>query len=99
MATKKKEIPIILCAGTHGRCVVYGYTNEEPAVGEPVVLRRARMILSWSGGGGLFGVAVQGPRDGTRITHAVPTTCETVWQEWVECTAEAAKELDEWPAA
>jgi len=90
---------IILCCGQNGRAVIYGTVTKAPVAGEPVMLTDARMVLYWSAAcGGLLGLAARGPQDDTRITHAVPTVVETVWQEWVECTEEAAEGLDSWPA-
>lgn len=99
----KARIPYILCCGAHGRAVVYGYVDSKPVPGEPVTLYDARMVLSWAEEcGGLFGLAARGPRGnperGTRITHAVPETTETVWQESLAVSPDAARELDQWPA-
>ena len=42
----------IITTGTPSpRCVVYGYADVEPVPGQPVRLERARMVLSWRGGG------------------------------------------------
>ena len=90
---------IILCAGTNGRAVIIGEVGTDPVPGEPVTLRNARMVLYWSAEcGGLFGLAAKGPKTNTRITHAVPQTTETVWQEWTEVTPEAVEAISGWPA-
>lgn len=90
---------IILCAGANGRAVIVGDVEDEPTPGEPVRLTDARMVLYWANEcEGLFGLAARGPRGATRITAAVPVTVETVWQEWCAVTAEAAAEVDRWPA-
>jgi hypothetical protein len=92
--------PIILCAGQHGRAVLYGYVDSMPRKGDAVTLHDARMVLYWDAQcGGLLGLAAQGPKGATRITHAVPSTMSTVWTEWVAVPPEAAKELDAWPPA
>ena len=91
--------PIILCCGANGRAVVYGYVDEEPVPGEPVRLHDARMILRWEGTGGLFGVSQKGPAPRSRITCAVPVVVETVWQEWLAVSPNAAKALDGWADA
>lgn len=98
--TTKKSIPIILCAGENGRAVIYGRVSRKPTPGKPVTLTNARMVLYWSSDcGGLFGLATKGPKTSTRITQAVPETMATQWKEYVECTAEAAEEIEAWKAA
>jgi len=90
--------PIILCCGEHGRGVVYGRVDTEPEAGKPVKLHNARMILYWSGEcGGLFGLAHKGPKTSTRLTATVDEVIETVWQEWLAVSDEAAKIIEEWP--
>ncbi len=90
---------IILCAGKNGRAVLIGDVPRAPTAGKPVTLKSARMVLHWSEKcGGLLGLAAGGPKPGTRITAAVPRVCETVWQEWVEMTADAAAGVDRWEA-
>ena len=98
MSDETIETPIILCCGEHGRAVVYGYVEREPVPGEPVELRRARMLLRWVGTGGLFGVAAEGPADGSRLTVAVARVVETRWQEWLAVTPGAADRMDTWTA-
>lgn len=98
--TTKKTQPIILCAGANGRAIIYGRVTRKPVPGKPVTLTAARMVLHWDREcGGLFGLAAKGPKGGTSMTHAVPSTTETVWQETVDVTPEAAREIEEWPAA
>lgn len=103
MTTKKtttKSKPIILCAGANGRAVIYGRVSRKPAPGKPVTLTGARMVLYWDQEcGGLFGLAAKGPKGKTRMTHSVPSTTETAWQETIEVTPEAAAEIEAWPAA
>lgn len=90
----KNELrPIILCAGANGRALIYGYAEGEPVPGQPVKLRNARMILYYPSGG-TFGLAADGPPKGSRVTRAVPETVETVWQEWIGVTEEAALVFD-----
>ena len=98
-ARTKKTIPIILCCGANGRAVIYGRVPRMPTPGKPVTLTDARMVLRWDAEcGGLLGLAAKGPRADTRITHAVPRIVETVWQEVVQCSPEAAREIEAWPA-
>jgi len=99
MTTKKSDgVPVIICVGEHGRAVVYGRAEREPEIGQPCRLTGARMILYWSAEcGGLFGLAACGPRAGTRITHAIPST-SAIPAQTIVCTAEAARAIEEWPA-
>lgn len=90
---------IMLCAGQSGRAVLIGEVSKLPRAGQPVTLRNARMVLYWASQcGGLLGLATRGPAGETRITAAVPATCETVWQEWIEMTPRAADGVARWPA-
>jgi hypothetical protein len=96
--TTKTKLPYIVCCGaTAGRCVIYGYVDAPPVIGEPCTLTDARMILRWRGGGGLLGVAAKGPRKGSELTAAVLSTSAVV-RESVQVSAEAAKAIDAWPA-
>lgn len=89
--------PIILCCGANGRGVVYGYVDSDPVPGEPVKLHNARMVMYWAREcGGLFGLAAKGPKGDTRISHEVPDTTATVWQEFITVSKDAAKLIDEW---
>jgi len=90
------EIPIILCCGANGRAVVFGYVDELPVNGEPVTMYRARMVIYWAGARGLFGVAADGPETGSRLSPVVKMVTETVWQEWMDVTAEAAERINAW---
>ena len=91
----KDKNPIILCAGQNGRAVLFGYVDGEPVAGEPVKLYQARMLIYWSSSSnGLFGCAANGPGDGSRLTPAVWSTTETVWQEWIEVGPAAAEAFD-----
>jgi hypothetical protein len=87
--------PIILCAGQNGRALVYGYVSHEPIKGEPVRLERARMVLYYPSGG-TFGLAIDGPPKGSRVTHVVAVTVATVWQEWLAVAPKAAEVFDGW---
>lgn len=91
--------PYIVCCGTHGRCVVYGWSETEPEHGKPCRLTAARMILYWAGPIGLFGLASRGPANGSRITAAVSTTETSAVTEWCAVSPEAAQEVDAWPDA
>jgi len=95
---EKKGIPVIVCVGEHGRAVVYGRAEREPEIGVPCRLTGARMVLYWSAEcGGLFGLAARGPREGTRITHAVEAT-SAIPVQTIVVSAEAARAIEEWPA-
>lgn len=84
------SIPIILCAGQNGRALIFGYVAELPTPGEPVRLERARMAIYYPSGGA-FGLAANGPPSGSRVSDEIPATLETVWQEYMEVTREAAE--------
>lgn len=86
---------IILCAGRDGRCLVYGKVEDEPTPGEPVVLHDARMVIYYPSGG-TFGLAVDGPPEGSRVTKSVAKVVETSWQEWLSVSDEAAEKFDDW---
>lgn len=88
--------PIILTCGAHGYGLVFGYVEQEPVPGQPVKLHKARMILKFCSGG-TFGLAADGPPQGARVTKAVSVTVETVWQEWIACSDEAAEAFDALP--
>lgn len=91
---------IILCAGKNGRALIYGTVKKTPVPGEPVTLTNAKMIIYYAAEcGGLFGLAANGPKGKTRITAAVRSTTETVWQEHLSVSSEAAKAIEQWPAA
>lgn len=97
MSETKK--PIILCAGQNGRAVIYGQVDSDPVPGQAVRLVNARMVLYWDQKcGGLFGLAAQGPKGATRITHAIPETVETVWQEWIAVAEGAVPKFADWVA-
>lgn len=85
--------PIILCCGTNGRALVYGYVQSDPVPGQPVRLERARMVLYYPSGG-TFGLAAAGPPKQARVTNAVAEVVETVWQEWLSVTPQAAGVFD-----
>lgn len=87
--------PIILCAGANGRALVYGYVESDPVPGQPVRLSKARMVLYYPSGG-TFGLASDGPPKDSRVTHAVEATVETVWQEWLAVSTQAAERFDGW---
>jgi len=86
---------IILCAGKNGRALVYGTTEKEPVPGEAVRLTDARMVIYYPSGG-TFGLAVDGPPDGSRVTKSVAVTVETEWQEFLSVSEKAAEVFDGW---
>jgi len=94
----ESSIPVIVCTGTNGRCVVYGHCDHEPVVGEAVVLTDARMILYWAGTRGLFGLSQHGPEPQSRLTCRVArTTCAV--QQALSVSEEAARAIELWPDA
>lgn len=88
----------IVCCGANGRCVIVGDVESEPVQGACCRVENARMILYWPSGG-LLGVAANGPPEGSRLTAPVPTTVTSPVTEWIAVTDDAAREIDEWPAA
>ena len=89
--------PYIICGGSTGRAVVYGYCDSEPQTDQPTTIHRARMVLRWDGAcGGLFGLAAGGPKGDTRLTAPVDRVTDTVRQS-LTVTDEAAEALDGWP--
>lgn len=88
----------IVCAGAErGAAVIVGYADEEPRPGAPCRIKQARMILSWSGGQGLFALANQGPGEGSRLTQAVPwTSCRA--QEVLPVADAAMAKIASWPS-
>ena len=87
----------IVCCGTSGRCLIYGYAATEPKQGTPARLERARMILYWTKTG-LLGLAARGPAEGSKLTSAVETTETSPVTEWIAVSDDAAKRIDTWPA-
>lgn len=90
---------VIVCCGLNGRCVVFGECDSEPVTGQSITLHNARMVLYWSSAcGGLFGLASQGPEDGTRMTHTVARTAIGAVRQYLSVSDEAAEKLRAWPA-
>jgi hypothetical protein len=83
----------IVCCGANGRCVIVGDTDTEPIQGEPCRIENARMILYWSGGG-LLGMAANGPREGSKLTSEVPVTVTSPVTEWIAVTDIASEGID-----
>lgn len=89
---------VIICCGMNGRCVIFGECESEPVMGEPIVMYHARMVLYWSKDcGGLFGLAKNGPKQGSRLTDAVEKTATEAVRQWISVSGKAAKELKAWP--
>jgi len=95
--TKTKRIPCIITVGEPGRAVVFGWADAMPEPEQAVTLYRARMILYWADGGGLFGLASNGPAPGSRLTCEVSETRATARQV-LSVNKAAAKALTEWPS-
>ena len=68
------EKPYIVCTGTNGRAVIFGWSATEPIPGQSFQLSRAKMILRWTGTSGLLGLAAHGPSHGSTLTAAVEST-------------------------
>ena len=79
----------IVCAGTPAKCVVFGWSEAIPVVGEAVILTDARMVIRWTGGG-LFDLAVGGGEP--VLTEAVPVTSCVVGQ-MITCSDAGASRL------
>jgi len=94
--SETKMIPVIVCGGERGSCVIYGYAGSEPRPNEPVRLERARMIVQWRGcPGGLLEVATRGPGVGSVLSPPVAFTSLVALQ--VVAVSEAGAEaLDSW---
>ena len=89
----------IICCGTHGRCVVFGYAEHTPVVGGNITLSDARMVLYWpSECGGLFGLAASGPKDGLRLTYSVSETATVEVRQYIVVSDDIAAQLTAWPA-
>ena len=95
-----KRTPVIVCGGSSGRSVVFGYVDKIPEVDEPVTIYNARMVLLWSAKcGGLFSLAKNGPSADSgdiRLTSAVDFTKDTM-RQILSVPEDAAKRFDEWP--
>jgi hypothetical protein len=97
--TNENRIPVIVCGGKTGRAVIFGYVDVLPEVDQPVDIYDARMVLYWSEQcGGLFGLATNGPKEGTRITCPVDHVQDTA-RQILTVSADAATALREWPDA
>ena len=92
-----ESVPVIVCAGANGRCVIYGRCDHMPQVGESAVLTGARMILWWERIG-LFGVASRGPMGGARLSSTVPQTQPGPAVQVLAVTEDAARVIEAWPA-
>jgi len=92
---KPKETPVIVCGGSQGRAVIYGYVSNVPEPEKSVTIKRAKMILRWAEIG-LLGVAAEGPRGDSRLTYAVPEVRDTC-RQCIVCSPKAAEALDAWP--
>lgn len=89
----------IICTGTHGRAVVFGYSENEPEEGKPFRMSRMRMVLRWDAEcGGLFGLAAGGPKADTRLTAEVPIGGGDDVKQWIAVPEEAAELISAWPA-
>lgn len=92
----------IVCVGEHGRAVLFGRSETEPVVGQPMPMNtNLRMVLYWDAKcGGLFGLCTSGPKGETRITAPVlhHENIEPV-KQWMECSEAAALAIEAWKAA
>jgi hypothetical protein len=89
----------LVCCGNNGRAVLIGESEVEPIAGKPIVLTNARMVLYWDAAcGGLLGLAANGPKGSTRITHAVASLGDECVRQWVAVSDVARKEIEKWQA-
>lgn len=93
-----KGVPVIVTAAEYGRAVIFGWVEQFPTdLSQPVILRGARMILYWSKAcGGIFGLAANGPKEGTRITAPVDELFEPDWKRAWTVSSRAAEEIESW---
>jgi hypothetical protein len=91
-------IPFIITVGEPGSAVVFGWADALPSPDQPCVLYSARMILYWAGSAGLFGLATNGPAEGSRLSCAVAET-RCVARQVLSVTPAAATALEGWPDA
>ena len=97
MSDKTKRIPVIVCGGSAGRAVIYGYADEMPEAGQPFTLHDARMVLYWSAEcGGLFGLAATGPAGDTRLTATVSEVQDTSAHQVISVSDEAELAFSGW---
>lgn len=95
----ENENAYIVCTGTNGTAVIFGWSDTEPIPGQPFKLKRAKMILRWAGTSGLLGLAANGPAQGSTITAAVKSTGGDCVKQVIEVSDDAAAKVDAWPAA
>ena len=89
---------IITTGATAGRCVLFGYSDEEPEIGDEFRLERARMVIYWpSAVGGLLGLAGDGPKGGLRLSGTVTATRFHPVREVIEVEHDVAEMLSKWP--
>lgn len=89
----------IVCCGTNGRAVLIGECDHEPVAGQPIVMTNARMVLYWDTEcGGLLGLAANGPKGRTRITHSVARHGDECVHQWLSVSDAAKMEIEAWPA-
>ena len=91
--------PYIVCTGSEGRAVVFGYTDTVPVIDYAITLHRARMVPRWDAAcGGLFGLAAAGPKGDTRLTQEVETTGCIVAQFIAVAAGDALSGAPTWTA-
>lgn len=96
--SENDRIPILLCGGSQGRAIIFGWVDSKPVAGESITVYQARMIIRWTGSSGLFGLAANGPADGTRITESIESVTDQAWQQWLHVDKQAADRLAKWPS-
>ena len=94
---EKERKPYIICGGETGRAVVFGWLDDDPVPGQPVIMYDAQMVLYWSEQcGGLFGLAANGPKTGTRITAPVSRVTDQNCKQSLAVSEAAVKQFAAW---
>lgn len=94
-----KMKPYIVCGGSTGRAVVFGWCEAMPETGKPVMLYNARMVLRWDEScGGLLGFAANGPTQGdNRITFAAEMVADEIVHQVISVSDKAVENINKWP--
>jgi hypothetical protein len=94
MTEQAMKKPLVVTTSDRG--VFFGY--GVPGVGESIVLDRARMVIYWpEDNHGVTGLAVDGPKRGSRVTQAAPAWHLRNVTSVMEATDAAAKAWESEP--